>query len=116
MIRSVGFKVEVVDNRQIIVLHARVQAKQVVSTLPTNAGGSCSSVYTESHGSLRMKANIRNAFNSVIDVWPRTGEDLPLQWSEVPLCVKQMCVTTFNTELYKKIINLTKSADNNFSK
>ena len=85
MIRVVGFGVEVVDNPQILILHARAQAKQVVSDVPTSAGGSDSSVYTESHGSLRLKAYIRNAFNTVIGLWPRTGKDLPLQWSEVPL-------------------------------
>jgi hypothetical protein len=53
-----------------------------------------------------MKADIRNAFNTVTGLWPRTGEGLPLQWSEVPLWVKQMCITTFKTELSRKNINL----------
>jgi hypothetical protein len=82
VIRNVGFEVEVVQNRQILILHARVQAKQVVSAVPTSTGGSDSSVYTESHGSLRLKADIRNAFNTVIGLLPRTGEGLPLQWSD----------------------------------
>ncbi len=94
MIRSVGFEVEVVKNRQILILHARVQAMQVVSVVPTSAGGSDSSVYTESQGSLRLKADINNAFNTVTGLWPRTGEGPPLQWSEVPLelnkCVLQL--------------------------
>ena len=93
-----------------------MQAKQVVSDVTTSAGGSDSSVYTESHGSLRLKADIRNAFNTVIGVWPRTGEGLPLQWSEVPLWVKQMCVTAFKTELARKNITLSESADVSFSK
>ena len=82
-----GFEVKVVGSRQFLILNARVQAKQVVSVVPTSAGGSDSSVYTESHGTLRMKADIRNAFNTVNDLWPRTGEGLPLQWSKVPLLV-----------------------------
>ena len=93
-----------------------MQAKQVVSVIPTSAGGSDSSVYTEFHGSLRMKADIRAVFNTVTGLWPRTGEGLPLQWSEVPLWVKQMCVTAYKTELSRKNINLTESADNSFSK
>lgn len=116
VIRSAGFEVEVVENRQILNLHARVQAKQVVSAVPTSTGGSDSSVYTESQGSLRLKADIRNAFNTVIGLWPRTGEGLPLQWSEVPLWVKQMCVTAFKTELARKNITLSESADVSFSK
>jgi hypothetical protein len=116
VIRSAGFQVEVVGSRQILILHARVQAKQVVSFIPTSGGGSDSSVYTESHGSLRLKADIRAAFNTVTGLWPRTGEGLPLQWSEVPLWVKQMCVTAYKTELSRKNINLTESADNSFSK
>jgi hypothetical protein len=86
-----SFEVEVVGSRQIFILHARVQAKQIVSIVPTRARGSDSSVYTESHGSLRLKADIHNAFNTVTDLWPRTGEDFPLQWSEGPLWVKHMC-------------------------
>ncbi len=39
VILSAGFQVEVVGNRQILILHARVQAKQVVSVIPTSAGG-----------------------------------------------------------------------------
>ena len=85
MIRSARFEVEVVENRQLLILHARVQVKQVVYVVPTSAGGSDTSVYTESHGSLRLKADLRNAFNTVIGLWPRTGEGIPLQWSEVPL-------------------------------
>ena len=116
MIRSACFEVEVLDNRQIRILHASVQAKQVVSVVPTSAGGSKSSVYTESHGSLRLKANIHNAFNTVIGLWPRTGKGLPLHWSEVPLWVKQMGVITFKTDLARKNITLSKSADVSFSK
>ncbi len=117
MIRSVGFEVELFENLQILIVHARVRAKQFVSVVTTSVGGSDSSVYTESHGSLRlMKADIRNAFNTVIGLWPRTGEGFPLQWSEVPLWVKQMCVTTFKTELARKNINLSESADVSFSK
>ncbi len=82
VIRNVGFEVEVVDNRQILILHARVQAKQVVSVVPTSACGLDSSIYAETHGSLRLKANIRKAFNTVTGVLPRTGEGLPLQWFE----------------------------------
>ncbi len=99
MIRNAGVEVVVVGSRQILILHARVQVKQVVSVVPTSAGGSDSSVYPESDGSLRLRADIRNAFNTVSGLWPRTGEGLPLQWFEVPLWVKQMCVTTFKTEL-----------------
>ncbi len=102
MILNVGFQVEVVGNRQNLILHARAQAKQVVSVIPTSAGGSDSSIYTESHGSLRMKGDIRNAFNTIIGVWPRTGEGLPLQWSEVPFWVKQMCVIAYKNELSRK--------------
>ena len=87
MIRNAGFEVEMVLNRRILILQARVQAKQVVSVVPTSAVGSDSSVYTESHGSLRLKADICNAFNTVIGLWPHTGESLPLQWPEVPLWV-----------------------------
>ena len=116
VIRSAGFEVEVVENRQILILHARVQAKQDVSAIPISAGGSDSSVYTESHGSLHLKADIRNAFYTVIGLWPRTGEGLPLQWSEVPLWVKQMCVTAYKTELARKKITLAESADVSFSK
>jgi hypothetical protein len=116
LILSAGFEVEVVGSRQILILHARVQAKQVVSVAPTIAGGSDSTVFTESQGSLRLKADIRSAFNTVTGLWPRTEEGLPLQWSEVPLWVKQMCVTAFKTELSRKNINLTESADNSFSK
>jgi hypothetical protein len=116
VIRSVGFEVEVVENRQILISHARVQAKQGVSAVTTSAGGLDSSVYTKFHGCLRVKAVIRNAFNTVIGMWPRTGEGLPLQWSEVPLWVKQMCVTAFKTELYRKNITLSESADVSFSK
>ena len=103
MIRSAGFEVEVVRNRQILILHARVQVKQVVCVVPTSAGGSDSNVYPESHGSLRLKADIRNAFYTVSGLWPRTGEGLPLQWSEVPLWVKQMCVATLSLSFPKKI-------------
>jgi hypothetical protein len=116
VILSASFQVEVDGSRQILILHARVQAKQAVSVIPTSAGGSDSSVYTESHGSLRLKADIRTAFNTVTGLWPRTGEGLPLQWSEVPLWVKQMCVTAYKTELSRKNINLSESADNSFSK
>ncbi len=77
-------------------------------------GGSDSSVYLASYGSLRLRANIRNALNTVTGLWPRTGEDLPLQWSEVPLWVKQMDVTTFKTELSKKNITLSESVDKSF--
>ena len=99
MIRSASFEVKVVENRQILILHARVQLKQVVSDVTTSAGGSDSSVYTESHGSLRLKADIRTTCNTVAGLWPRTGEGLPLQWSEVPLWVKQMSVTTYYISL-----------------
>ena len=117
VIRSACFEVEVVENRQILILHARVQAKQVVSVVTTSAGGSDSSVYTESHGSLRLKSDIRNAFNTVIGWWPRTGEvGLPLQWSYVALWVIRMCVTTFKTELARKNTTLSESADVSFSK
>ena len=116
VIRSVGSEGEVVENRQIIILHARLQAKQVVSVVPTSVGGSDSSVYTESHISLRLKADIRNAFNTDIGLWPRTGEGLPLQWSKVTLWVKQMCVIAFKTELSRKNITLSESADISFSK
>ena len=116
MIRTAGFEVEVVENRQILILHSRVQAKQVVSAVTTSAGGLDSSVYTESHGSLRVKTDIRKAFNTIIGLWPLMGEGLPLQWSEVPLWVKQMCVTTVKTELAKKNISLSESADISFSK
>ena len=116
MNRSAGFEVEEVENRQILNLHARVQAKQVVSAVPTNACGSDSSVYTQSNGSLRLKSDIRNAFNTVVGLWPRTGEGLPLQWSEVPFWVKQMCITSFKTELARKNITLSESADVSFSK
>jgi hypothetical protein len=117
VIRSVGFEVELVENRQILILHTRVQAiKQVVSDVLISASGSDSSVYLESHGSIRLKADIRNAFNTVIDLWSRMGEGLPLQWSEVRLWVKQMCVTTFKTELARKNITLSESTDVNFSK
>ena len=115
-IRSAGFEVEVVENRQILILHARVQAKQDVYAIPISAGGSDSSVYTESHGSLHLKADIRNAFYTVVGLWPRTGEGLPLQWSEVPLWVKQMCVTAYKTELARKKITLAESANVSFSK
>ena len=93
-----------------------MQAKQDVFVIPMSAGGSDSSVYTESHGSLHLKADIRNAFYTVVGLWPRTGEGLPLQWSEVPLWVKQMCVTTYKTELARKKITLAESADVSFSK
>jgi hypothetical protein len=116
VILSAGFEVEVVGSRQILILHARVQASQVVSCVPTSAGGSDSSVYTEARGNLRQKADTRNAFNTVTGLWPRTDEGLPLQWSEVPLWVKQMCVTAFKTELSRTNINLTESVDNSFSK
>ncbi len=114
MIRSDVFEVELVENRQIVILHARVQAKQVFSAVPT--GGSDPSVYTDSHGSLRLKADIRSAFNTSIGLWPRAGECHPLQWSEVPLWVKQICVTTFKTELAMKNIILSRSADVSFTK
>ena len=116
VIRNGGFEVNVVEDRKILILHARVQAKQVVSAVTTSAGGSDSSVCTEFHGSLRLKANIRNALNTVIGLWPRTKDGLPLQWSEVPLWVKQLCVTTFKTELARKNITLSESADVSFSK
>ena len=116
MIRSAGFEVVLVGSRQILILHARVQVKQVVCVVPTSAGGSDSSVYPESQGSLRLKADIRNAFYTVFGLWPRTGEGLPLQWSEVPLWVKQMCVTAFKTELSRKQIAMSESVDNSFSK
>ncbi len=115
MIRSVSFEVEVVENRLLLILHARVQAKQVVCAVPTSAGGSDWSVYPESHESLRMKADIRNAFNTVTGLWPCTGQCLPLQWSEVPLWVKQMCVTTFKIELSRMNITLSESVNISFS-
>ena len=57
---------------------------------------------TEPHASLRLKADIRSAVNTVTGVWPRTEEGFFLQWSEVPLWVKQMCVKTFKSELSRK--------------
>ncbi len=105
MIRNACFKIEVVGSRQILILHSRVQVKQVFSTVPTNAGGSDSIVHAKSTGNLRLKADIRNVLRAVSGLWPRTGEGLPLQWSEVPLWVKQMHVTTFKTEFAKKNIS-----------
>jgi hypothetical protein len=102
VILSAGSQVKVTGSRQILILHARVQAMQVVFVIPTSAGGSDSSVYTESQGSLRLKADIRTTFNTVTGLWLRTGESLPLQWSEVPLWVKQMFVTAYKTELSMK--------------
>ncbi len=52
VIRNAGFEVVVVGSRQILILHARAQVKQVVCAVPTSAGGSGSSVYyPESHES-----------------------------------------------------------------
>jgi len=114
MLRDVGFEVEVVGNRHILILHARVQVKQVFS-IPISADGSDSSVHTESAGNSPLKADICNVLRSVNGLWHRTGEGLPLQWSEVTLWVKQMRVTTFKNELANKNISLSESIDNNFS-
>lgn len=116
VIRSAGFEVEVVGSRQILILHARVQAKLDASTDVTSAGGSESSVYTESVGNLRLNAKIRKVFNWVVGLWPRTEEGLPLTWSEAPLWVKQMCITAFKTELGRNNINLSESVEQCFNK
>ncbi len=105
-----------VGSRQILILHARVQVKQVFSIVPTCAGGSDSIVHAESTGNLRFKADIRNVFRAVSGLWPRTGEGPTLQWSEAPLWVKQMYVTAFKTELAKKNIYLSDTVDNALSK
>ena len=118
VIRIAGFGVEVVGSRHILILHARVQAQQaVVSTGVTSVGGSDSSVFNESSmGNLRVKADIRTLFASVSGLWPRTGEGLPLQWSEAPCWVKSMCVTAFKTELERKKIILSESVEQSFYK
>jgi hypothetical protein len=83
VIRSASFGVE--WDGEILILHARVQAKQVISTGVTSAGGSDSSFYNESSvSSLLVKADTRRLFTNVSDLWPRTGEGLPLQWPEAP--------------------------------
>jgi hypothetical protein len=100
VIRNDGFGVEVVGSRHILILHARFQAKQVFSTGVTSAGGSNSNVYNESYvGNLLVSGDTRKLFNSVSGLWPRTGEGLPLQWSDVPCWVKTRYVTALKIEL-----------------
>ncbi len=85
LIDNASFGMEVVGIRHILILHARVQSKQVVSTGVMSAGGYDSSVYNKSFvGSLLLKVDTRKLFSSVSGLWHRTGEGLPLQWSEDP--------------------------------
>ena len=72
LLRDVGFEVEVVGSRHILVFHARVKVRQVFS-IPTSTGGSDSIVHIESAGNLRLKADIHNVLRAVSGLWPRTG-------------------------------------------